>query len=87
MPIPASEVDRRVARFLGARKRSGLRMTHQRLWLFREVARSEEQPDAETVRPQLRRRLRDLSLDIVYRTLRVLEDPENLLDHSNGRRE
>jgi Fur family peroxide stress response transcriptional regulator len=73
MPIPAVEVDRRVARFLGACKRAGLRVTHQRLWIFREVARTDEHPDAETIRRRLRRRLPNLSLDTVYRTLRLLE--------------
>ena len=73
MPVPTGEVNRRVARFLETCERAGLRVTHQRRWIFREVARSDHHPDAETIRRQLRRRLPNLSPDTVYRTLRLLE--------------
>jgi Fur family peroxide stress response transcriptional regulator len=74
MPVPQDEVEHRTTRFLEACKRNGLRVTPQRLWVFREVARSDEHPDAETIRRRLRRRLSNLSLDTVYRTLRLLEE-------------
>ena len=74
MFVPADELKRRVARFLPACRRSGLRITHQRFHVFQEVARSDQHPDAETIRRRLRRRLPNLSLDTVYRTLRLLEE-------------
>jgi Fur family peroxide stress response transcriptional regulator len=74
MPVPQDAVERRTTRFLEGCKRAGLRVTPQRLWIFREMARSDDHPDAETIRRRLRRRLPNLSLDTVYRTLRLLEE-------------
>ena len=53
--------------------RAGVRITPQRIEVFREVARTEEHPDAETVLRRVRKRLTNVSLDTVYRTLSLLE--------------
>jgi Fur family peroxide stress response transcriptional regulator len=53
---------------------AGVRVTHQRLEVFREVARSGDHPDAETVFRGVRERLPTISLDTVYRTLWLLID-------------
>jgi Fur family peroxide stress response transcriptional regulator len=74
MSVSAEELERRVDRFLHACRRSGLRVTHQRVYVFQEVARSDQHPDAETIRRRLRGRLPNLSLDTVYRTLRLMEE-------------
>ena len=50
-------------------KAAGVRVTHQRLEIFREVASSTAHPDAETVFRGVRDRLPTVSLDTVYRTL------------------
>jgi Fur family peroxide stress response transcriptional regulator len=73
MAIPESEVERRVLSFSQALRRSGLRLTHQRLEVAREVARSEAHPDTETVYQSVRTRVPTISLDTVYRTLAALE--------------
>jgi Fur family transcriptional regulator, peroxide stress response regulator len=53
-------------------KRAGLRLTHQRLEVFHELARSADHPGAETLHQRLRRSIPTLSLDTVYRTLATL---------------
>jgi Fur family peroxide stress response transcriptional regulator len=55
-------------------KRSGIRITPQRLEIFRAVADSREHPDAETVFKIVRKKVPSMSLDTVYRTLRMLDD-------------
>ena len=47
-------------------------MTPQRLEIFREIAQSEEHPDAELIFQNVRKRLPTISLDTVYRTLWLL---------------
>jgi Fur family peroxide stress response transcriptional regulator len=55
-------------------KRVGVKMTHQRLEIFREVAKSGDHPDAETIYKGVRARVPAVSLDTVYRTLWLLLD-------------
>ena len=55
-------------------KEAGIKLTHQRLEIFRELARTEEHPDAETLFRALKRRMPTVSLDTVYRTLWLLRD-------------
>jgi Fur family peroxide stress response transcriptional regulator len=67
------EIQRRITAFKDACQQAGVKLTHQRVEIFREVARSEEHPDAETIFARVRRRIPTLSLDTVYRTLATLE--------------
>lgn len=67
------EVERRVARFKDRARNAGIKLTHQRLEIFREVAGSVDHPSAEAVLKALKPRMPTLSLDTVYRTLRLLE--------------
>jgi len=53
---------------------AGIRMTPQRLEVFREVAGRGDHPDAETVFREVRRRMPTVSLDTVHRTLQLLKD-------------
>ena len=55
-------------------RESGVKLTHQRLEIFRELARTEDHPDAETIFRAVKRRLPTVSLDTVYRTLWMLRD-------------
>ena len=68
------EVQARMDRFTQAMRDSGTRLTHQRLEIFREVARTGEHPDADIVLRQVRKRMPTVSLDTVYRTLWMLND-------------
>jgi Fur family peroxide stress response transcriptional regulator len=55
-------------------RNAGVKLTPQRMEIFREVARSEDHPDAEKIYRSVRERLPSLSLDTVYRTLWSLLD-------------
>jgi Fur family transcriptional regulator, peroxide stress response regulator len=68
------QVERRVADFVDACRRRGVKATHQRMEILRELAGSTEHPDAETIHTRVRKRIPALSIDTVYRTLKLLED-------------
>jgi Fur family peroxide stress response transcriptional regulator len=51
-----------------------MRMTHQRMEIFREVAQTDEHPDAEVIFKRVRERMPTVSHDTVYRTLASLEE-------------
>ena len=72
--IPKQQVEKRVADFLEICRRQGVKATHQRTEILRELAGSEEHPDAETILTRVRQRVPAISVDTIYRTLRLLED-------------
>jgi Fur family transcriptional regulator, peroxide stress response regulator len=74
MDVTTLELARRLGRFRAACRQAGVKVTHQRLEVFREVAASLEHPDAEAVFRVVRTRLPTVSLDTVYRTLSLLGD-------------
>ena len=67
-------VDCRLDRFRSAASSAGVKLTHQRLEIFREVAANVDHPDAEAVFRAVRKRMPTVSLDTVYRTLWKLND-------------
>ncbi len=66
--------ERRLAQLETAAREAGVKLTHQRLEIFRELAETEEHPDAEAVLRAVRRRVPTVSVDTVYRTLWMLQD-------------
>jgi Fur family transcriptional regulator, peroxide stress response regulator len=66
-------VVRRIEQFKAACKKAGVKLTHQRLEIFREIAENTEHPDAETVFRCVKARIPTVSLDTVYRTLWLLD--------------
>jgi len=74
MTTALDEMQARMKRFEDVLKRSGVKLTHQRIEIYRELARTTEHPDAETIYTRVRRRIPTISLDTVYRTLRLLEE-------------
>lgn len=46
-------------------KEAGVKLTHQRLEIFRELAGTEEQPDAETILRAVQQRMPTVSLGLV----------------------
>lgn len=54
--------------------KSGAKLTHQRMEIFREVAQTGDHPDAETVHQGVRKRMPTVSQDTVYRTLWWLKE-------------
>lgn len=53
---------------------NGLRVTPQRVEIYKTVAVSCEHPDAETVYAAIKKKMPNISFDTVYRTLASLEE-------------
>jgi len=69
MAVSRDETARRVGSMTAALRDEGLRLTHQRLEVVREIAATDEHPDVESVYRGVRARVPTISLDTVYRTL------------------
>lgn len=80
------KVKERMASFETVCHEAGIKLTHQRIEIFREVAQTGDHPDAEAVFARVRKRLPTVSLDTVYRTLWLLSDLE-LITVMGARRE
>ncbi len=74
MALTRTEIDRRMAACLEACRAHGVKITPQRMEVFREVARTDEHPDVEGIFTRVRARLPAVSMDTVYRTLCTLEE-------------
>jgi Fur family peroxide stress response transcriptional regulator len=68
------ELKQRMDYFKSTLRRSGVKLTHQRMVIFQEVAGLENHPDAESIHKAVRKKLPMVSLDTVYRTLWLLQD-------------
>jgi len=55
-------------------RNAGLKITHQRTEIFREVALRLDHPDADGIYHSIHKRLPMISLDTIYRTLWLLKD-------------
>jgi len=72
--VSPEETKPQLAHLRNELKRAGVKLTHQRLEIYREVVGSTEHPDAETIFTGVRDRLPTVSLDTVYRTLWLFAD-------------
>ena len=63
----------RVDRFVRRCRQKGLKITPQRLEIFRTLASTGEHPTAEELFRRIKTRMPTLSLDTVYRTLTTLQ--------------
>ena len=81
----ATRSERRLEDLKAAAKEAGVKLTHQRLEIFRELARSEEHPDADTLYRAVQQRVPTVSLDTVYRTLWMLNDLGMVMTLGPGR--
>jgi len=71
---PREQIEKRIAEFLDICRRQGVKATHQRTEILRELAGSDEHPDAETIHARVRKKIPAISVDTIYRTLRLLEE-------------
>lgn len=83
--VKIADVDRRIEQFKSAAREAGVKLTHQRLEIFREIASSLEHPGAEAVFRGVQPRMPTVSLDTVYRTLWMLHDLGMIARLSPGR--
>lgn len=72
--ISTQEIEQRMQHFEEVLRGEGIKVTHQRLEIYREIAQTEDHPDAEQVFQRVRERVPTVSLDTVYRTLWLLAD-------------
>jgi Fur family peroxide stress response transcriptional regulator len=54
-------------------KKAGLKLTHQRLEIFRELTLATDHPAVETIHKRVQARIPTISLDTTYRTLSTFE--------------
>ena len=73
MVVSRTECARRMRQFAERCRRAEMKITRQRTEVFRELAGTDEHPDAETVYWRVSRRIAAISRDTVYRTLATLE--------------
>jgi Fur family transcriptional regulator, peroxide stress response regulator len=83
--ITEPENTARMERFERVCREAGAKMTHQRIEIFREVAKTGDHPDAETIYRRVRMRMPTMSLDTVYRTLWLLVDLGMIQTLGSGR--
>lgn len=74
MKIQEKVVEQRMKHFETVCRDEGIKLTHQRMEIYREVALTEDHPDADQVFQRVRGRIPTVSLDTVYRTLWLLND-------------
>jgi len=67
-------LDEQLSDFEISCRNSGLKVTHQRLEIFRELLEAMDHPTADILHQRIRNRLPTVSLDTVYRTLATLAD-------------
>lgn len=74
MALNQQSIETQVAHFETVCRDKGIKLTQQRLEIYRAVACSADHPDAEQIFHRVRKRLPSVSLDTVYRTLWLLND-------------
>ena len=74
MKRTSEELQLLMDRFQEAIRRAGVKLTPQRIEIYREAARTGDHPDIETITRNVRRKMPTVSLDTVYRTLDLFKE-------------
>lgn len=67
-------IEQKIEQLKEACKEKGMRVTPQRIAIFKEVAMSCKHPDVETVYEAVKDKMPNVSMDTVYRTMASLEE-------------
>lgn len=87
MKITNQKVEQRMQHLQSVCRGEGIKLTHQRMEIFREVAQTGDHPDVDQIYQRVRGRIPTVSLDTVYRTLWLLKDLGLVVPlHSNRER-
>jgi len=70
--ISTAELDNRTDWFINLCRKTGLKLTPQRIAIYRELIKTDEHPSAEMLHAKVRRLYPNISLDTVNRTLLTL---------------
>lgn len=73
MPMRNKHIDQQMEQFTAACKTAGLKITHQRTLIYRELLILPDHPSAEALHKRITKTTPSISLDTVYRTLATLE--------------
>lgn len=73
MNIPNKEVEKRVEGFIERSKDLGLKVTPQRIAIYKELAKTVEHPSTEMIYNNIKDYYPNISLTTVYRTLETFE--------------
>lgn len=73
MAFSLKQIEARIGEFIALCKKSGIKVTTQRIEIFREILNCEDHPDAEKLCTRIRHKLPAVSLDTVYRNLWLLK--------------
>lgn len=74
MTCSKEQLEQMMEQFVTACRESGLKVTHQRTEIYRQLIKQPDHPTAETLHKRLLVTLPTISLDTVYRTLTTLEE-------------
>lgn len=66
--------EQQVERFRQLCNDAGMKLTHQRLEIFKELLAAKDHPSAESVHKRLQDRMPTLAIDTVYRTLSTFDE-------------
>lgn len=69
LTIDSNTINKQLKIFEKACRKAGLKLTHQRREIFKELMSSTDHPSAETLYHRLKQRIPTISLDTIYRTL------------------
>ena len=70
----SADLDNKTAWFAALCRKKGLKVTPQRIAIYRELVKTDEHPSAEMLYDKVRRVLPNVSLDTVNRTLLTLSE-------------
>lgn len=73
MITPTDTLQSQMDHFVEICQKNGIRATHQRREIFRELLTSRAHPDAESLYQAVHERIPSISRDTVYRSLKTLE--------------
>ncbi len=74
MAVVHNKMDERMGEFRRLCEAHGLKVTHQRMEIYRALAATAEHPDVEAIHARVRKRIPTISLDTVYRNLKLLAE-------------
>ncbi|HXG30980.1 MAG TPA: transcriptional repressor [Thermodesulfobacteriota bacterium] len=73
MKMESATVEKRVNGFIDQCKGLGIKVTPQRVAIYRELANTNEHPSAESIYKKIRNYYPNISLTTIYRTLETFE--------------
>lgn len=72
--MSCAEIDEKIRRFTALCRKTGLRVTPQRIEIYKQLINTDEHPSAEMLYEKVRKTFPSISFDTVNRTLLTLND-------------